>query len=227
MKTIKDWGRWIRPGSIAIDIGTHSGDTTVPFAVSAAMTIGFEPNPAVYKMVQANRDANPELSIKIHQYGVASRAYKDTWSYGCNGGADDKGLTELNFHVELVVLSDFLEKNYSDDVIANISFIKIDTEGYDMYILDTLEPIFKKTKERPIIFIEWFVSFKKDKNLELLSHIEKINYVAYDPERGRKKANLNVNDREYHDLILFPKERLNELIRTKDGDNHNHDHPKT
>jgi hypothetical protein len=50
------------------------------------------------------------------------------WSYDCNGGQDDRGGAATAFTAPMVILYDFLLEHYGKDTIANISFIKIDTE---------------------------------------------------------------------------------------------------
>src|SRR5262245_27638099 len=46
--------RFVQPGDFAIDIGAHSGDTTVPMALAAGSTgctLALEPNPHVFKIL--------------------------------------------------------------------------------------------------------------------------------------------------------------------------------
>ena len=52
---INFYKRFIKPGDMAIDIGTNIGDTTVPMALAAGksgLTLGFDPNPFVYKILE-------------------------------------------------------------------------------------------------------------------------------------------------------------------------------
>lgn len=50
-------------------------------------------------------------------------------------------------------------------------------QGYDMFLLDTLQPIFELTPERPIIKIEWF----RGLGSKIAQHVNGINYTAFDP----------------------------------------------
>jgi FkbM family methyltransferase len=46
--------RFLTKGAVAIDIGAHTGDTTVPMALAAGNTglvLAFEPNQYVYKIL--------------------------------------------------------------------------------------------------------------------------------------------------------------------------------
>ena len=53
--------QFIREGDLVIDIGSNIGDTTVPMALAAGkagVTLGFDPNPYVFKILQANAALN-------------------------------------------------------------------------------------------------------------------------------------------------------------------------
>jgi len=59
-------------GSVAIDIGAHSGDTTVPIALLANHTIAFDPNEDVHSILHINALLNPHLHIDTHLLAIAS-----------------------------------------------------------------------------------------------------------------------------------------------------------
>src|SRR5215831_5431136 len=55
--------QFIKEGDLAIDIGANIGDTTVPIALctgASGMTIGFDPNPYVFKILQTNASLNKD-----------------------------------------------------------------------------------------------------------------------------------------------------------------------
>src|SRR2546428_685326 len=54
--------RFLRPGDVAIDIGAHTGDTTIPIALAVGATgrvLGLEPNPYVFPVLERNASLNP------------------------------------------------------------------------------------------------------------------------------------------------------------------------
>ena len=53
--------QFVSPGDFVIDVGAHSGDTTIPMALAAGQggcTLALEPNPYVYKVLVANAALN-------------------------------------------------------------------------------------------------------------------------------------------------------------------------
>jgi hypothetical protein len=55
--------KFIKKGDFVIDIGANIGDTTVPMALAAGkegVTLGFDPNPFVYKILEANASLNKD-----------------------------------------------------------------------------------------------------------------------------------------------------------------------
>ena len=81
----------------------------------------------------------------------------------------------------------------------NLSFVKIDCEGYDKEILRSSRDFLKGI--RPIIFIEWFNLFSEEDSKDLFSAIEEIGYTAFEPLSGQPAS----VDRKVNDLLLRPK----------------------
>src|SRR6476659_11025767 len=60
---IEFFNQFIKEGDLAIDIGANIGDTTVPMAVCSGktgLTVGFDPNPMVLKILEKNTSLNTE-----------------------------------------------------------------------------------------------------------------------------------------------------------------------
>jgi FkbM family methyltransferase len=206
VKSFKQWKKLIRPGSVAIDIGAQQGDTMIQMAPFAGLTIAMEPHPRIFVATQTNADINPQFNI--HPYNVAASAtgkdYSERWCYGCNGGADDRAGSEC-FDAKIVNVPSFLKERYSNEVLSNVGFIKIDTEGFDDRILLTLKPLLEITNPKPIIFIEWYISHtSSDHRQRYKANIAAINYIPYALD-GETEINLDTHEK-LHDIILRPAE---------------------
>lgn len=160
----------LRGGGVAIDIGAHMGDSTLPMALLANRTIAFEPNPLVYASLTANARLNPALNIEAHNLGISSSKGVLTFSYGgkelCNGGVTGAGgSTAGSQSVQLPVepLGPFLERTYGAELVSQIRYIKTDAEGYDAEIVDSIVPLVAlvcaRARRCPTLQVEWFAGF--------------------------------------------------------------------
>ncbi len=179
----------ISPGSFAIDIGAHTGDTTVPMAVAAGKSgtvLALEPNKYVFKVLEANAKLNPDQTNIIPlcmaataEDGVFSFNYSDA-SF-CNGGfltAREK--LDRHHKYELEVQGKNLEKVlYSDysHLLPSLTFIKVDAEGYDKEIIKTLTNII--STYRPSILSECNVFLTHNEREELFDVMSRFNYTLH------------------------------------------------
>lgn len=170
MLRLKSFGITRRDG-VAIDIGAHTGDSTIPMALLVNHTIAFDPSVSVYKSLQATAVLNHKLHIDTYNLGVSptDSEIKFQWGkgYECNGGiAGDRGRNDESSWVtrKTVKLDAFLAKQYGPDILRKLAYIKIDVEGYDMVILQSLYPMLNKIiaagAHLPTIQVEYFIEFK-------------------------------------------------------------------
>lgn len=170
----------IRPGSISIDIGGHSGDTTVRMAAFSGLTISFEPQPETFVALQTNAEVNPHLVIHPYNHGINPFGgdKNDRFCYTCNGGANDAKTGGSCFDVTLVDFTCFMEANYKD-TMNDISFIKIDTENFDLDIVQSMKPFLLSV--RPTIMVEWYIDNDKPFREKAKALLNEIRYEAFDP----------------------------------------------
>jgi FkbM family methyltransferase len=181
--------KFIKEGDLVIDIGANIGDTTVPMALAAGksgLTLGFDPNPYVYKVLVKNAALNKELTniiplphaISANEeefYYVSSEA-----SFANGGISSTKESTHGKFvspeKIKGVNLLQYLEKNHSDR-LDRLSFIKIDTEGYDKEILKSIPDLISKYK--PVIVAESFGRSTDEAKMELFEIVHQHGYTIY------------------------------------------------
>jgi len=163
-KNILRLKEFIKPGDFCIDIGPHSGDTTVPMAIAAqksGLVLAIEPNSYVFPTLNKNSFLNVEKTNIIPLMVAATEEYGDmTFEYSdsgfCNGGRH-KNVSKwkhghaFNLKVSGVNLADVLENKFQER-LEKLKYIKIDAEGYDYYIIKSIEGIIDKY--RPYIKAE-------------------------------------------------------------------------
>lgn len=163
---IKEHRRYIRPGDFCIDIGANSGDSTLPIALAAGAegcVLALEPNRYVFPTLEENARLNTDRTNIVPMMAAATgEPGQFTFSYGdpgfCNGG-DGSPLGWLarrrmfELEVEGVDLNAVLHRDHADR-LANLRFIKTDTEGHDLGVLQSISGLIDA--HRPYIQAEVF-----------------------------------------------------------------------
>jgi FkbM family methyltransferase len=216
---VEGYQGYIAEGDFCIDIGAHSGDTTLPMALAAGKSgcvLALEPNPYVYHVLQKTARANPRLTNIFPLMAAAGKEegfmefeYSD--SGFCNGGRHENMPFLVHGHAfRQRVFSIDLEKELRSDFesfLPRLSFLKVDAEGYDLYILLSIERII--LEYRPIIKAEVFKKTSSEYRQDLLRFFEMANYSAYriDSEplgKGEKLTSETISNQTHYDILALP-----------------------
>ncbi|MGD9202813.1 MAG: FkbM family methyltransferase, partial [Chitinispirillia bacterium] len=157
---------FIKKGDFAIDIGAHSGDTTIPMALAAGkegLILALDPNMIVYKILEQNTKLNGGKTNIIPLCAAATKEDGEFFFHSSeatfnNGGISDSkksphGKFSLGSRIHGVNIERYINsklKNY----VNKLSFIKIDTEGHDLAIIQSIPELL--SKNRPVIIAECF-----------------------------------------------------------------------
>ena len=205
---------YIAPGDWSLDIGANCGDSSFPmYALTGdeGIVICFEPNPELFEMLEKNVLNNGlAAAIDVYRYAAADKDGVLEFVYGnsnTNGGiiegfsVEERGTEGRIRSVDCVDISKFLLDIYGEEKLSDkLSFVKIDTEGYDGNVLLALAEVI--TIARPVIMCEWW--FHKSKNDFLFDAIERIGYRAYRTD-NKQETNRDEFSNKSHDLLLMPK----------------------
>jgi FkbM family methyltransferase len=200
------WGDYIRPGSTAIDIGAHSGDTAVPMLLLASdfrrnirgKVFALEPNPDVYQVLELTAELNRHLGTIVPVRAAISDKpgeveIFDHGNANCNGGilAADfspslgeklKSIAGHSFKAPGLDLGSFVDQYFTANDLRNLTFIKIDCEGFDKEILRAGKNFIIARK--PIIQVEWFDWFGPEDSADLFNVISELGYIPHHPHSG-------------------------------------------
>lgn len=181
--------KFINKGDLVIDIGANIGHTTVMMSLIAekeGVTIGFDPNPYVYEILEQNSKLNPELTnIDIFQYAITD--HDDEFYYNSseasfnNGGISKEkvnrhGKHALDDKIQGVNLEKFLSEKYPD-AIDKLSLIKIDTEGYDKEIIKSISDLL--IKHKPVVITECLGKNSMEDKYEQYELLKSLGYSLY------------------------------------------------
>jgi FkbM family methyltransferase len=216
---IQGYQQYIGEGDFCIDIGAHSGDTTLPMAVAAGKAgcvLALEPNPYVYHVLQKNSRANTHVGNIITMQAAAAREegfmefeYSDAGF--CNGGRHE-GISSFShghafkLSVFTVDLTNELRSDYSE-YLPKLKFIKVDAEGYDLFVLQSLSTIIKEYN--PVIKAEVFKKTSARYRADLLSFLSEMGYsvfkIASEPTLpGEELTTNNIDTGKHYDIICLP-----------------------
>jgi FkbM family methyltransferase len=142
--------QFLSDGDIAIDVGAHIGDSSLPIALACGRNgavFAFEPNPLTFAVLAANSALNPKYT-NIIPFPFAATAndcllefdYGDPW---LSNGGDHTGVSKW-FHgsafsipvngknISLLLRGKFAER------LTKLRYIKIDVEGNDYSVVKAL-----------------------------------------------------------------------------------------
>jgi len=210
---------FLKPGDYALDIGAHSGDTTLPMALAVGPKGGIfalEPNPYVFKVLLANAGLN-RTKTNIYPLMFAATAEDGEYEFEysdpgfCNGGLHE-GISHWR-HAHFFKLKvqgrdtlTYIRREFPD-ALARIRYIKIDAEGYDRAITRSLRELV--VANRPYIRTEIYKHLSLDERLGYFHDLRELGYIWYRLEdeknyRGQRIEETNLMAWPHYDVFAVP-----------------------
>ena len=170
--------KYINEGDIVVDIGANIGFFTLFFRSivgKKGKVISFEPEIKNYEVLKKNVEINNLENVKCYRYAIGSEKKElrlNVSEFTGQHNIDDSG----EIKVECFPL---------DDVVKNVNFIKIDTEGYEVQVLNGMKQLLKN---KPIIVLEFYYKLLKKYNepREIFTILSKYNYEFFDLRNNMK-----------------------------------------
>ncbi len=214
---------FLRDGDVAIDIGAHTGDSTVPMALAVGprgSIFALEPNPYVFKVLAVNAALNPSkthivplMFAAMPEDGEFEFEYSD--SGYCNGGFHH-GIgrwTHGHFSKLRVAgrnLARYLRTHAADEV-PRIRFIKIDTEGFDRAVVQSLADLIAEV--RPAIKTEIYKHLPHGERAAYYEDLRRLGYRLFKCEgehdqRGQELGPGDFSRWKHFDVFAVPEELI-------------------
>ena len=213
----------INPGDFCIDIGAYTGDSTIPMALAAGTdgcTLALEPNPHVYHVLEKNARSNQHVAnIKTMMAAATSKEgftqfeYSDS-DYGNGGRHENIGALKHGHAFKMDVfgvdLAAELKSDYAN-FLPKLKFIKVDTEGYDLYVLRSLSDIIQIYQ--PCVKTEIFKQTSTGYRMELFSFFLENGYEIFkiDSEPigiGERLTLDDVDEWKHYDILCKPANQI-------------------
>ena len=138
---------FLHPGDTVIDVGANIGFTTLLFKKlvgDVGKVFAFEPNPVVFKYLQKNIELNKIDNVFLFNYAVGER--KGKVLLRDNKKDDTFNKITQNRDNGFAVDMDCLDSLLKDFLIETVNLLKIDTEGYEKFVLLGAKGILAKTR---------------------------------------------------------------------------------
>jgi FkbM family methyltransferase len=189
--------KWIHPGMTCVDIGAHIGDTALPMMLACRATVlAIEPNIHMLPFLEKNCEANKKFGRFVIATEAVTNEITENLTFGdhnnamINGGILDqswddstaftvKGMTGTTIQVKGLPFADICKKYLTQDEIDCIGFVKIDTEGHDIAIIENMRDFL--IEKKPVLLTEWFFGYSAVDSKKLFDVIHAAGYVAHNP----------------------------------------------
>jgi FkbM family methyltransferase len=177
-----------------------------------------EPNPYVFKVLAVNATLNPEKThIVPLMFAATPEDGEFEFTYSdegyCNGGLHESVSRWQHGHfVPLTVAGRnfvrYLEAA-APDALARVSFVKIDTEGFDRAVTRSLEPLLRAN--RPFLKAEIYKHLPAEERAGYFDDLRTLGYRVFKCEddvwRGLELSRADMSRWRHFDIFAIPEER--------------------
>lgn len=219
----------IRPGDFVLDAGGNMGSVSIALSMTEpkAFISTFEPDPLNYGMLQMNLTINGCRNVSAFNLALGETEglidfYRSPYNFGDHRSSKPKGLDlresefdQLPTQVSKVNASQFLEQCYPG---RRLDLVKIDTQGADFEILNSVFPLLKSDAKVVIEFSPYHIESNgtsRDQVFDLLERFRTVLKIQSIPPSSYELEEMNCNELRqfyneqcirydtYYDLVLL------------------------
>jgi FkbM family methyltransferase len=211
---------FLEPGDVAIDIGAHTGDSSLPIALAVGTrgaVFALEPNLYAYKVLLANSALN-RTKTNIFPLNIAATPEDGSFEFEysdpgfCNGGlhAGIDSWKHAHFFKLKVTgrnVPNFLSANFPEEA-KRVRYIKIDTEGFDRAVASSMRNVL--VEQRPYLKTEMYKHTPESERRGYYRDLRELGYTLYkveNEERDYRAKPLNEADVmkwSHYDVFAVP-----------------------
>lgn len=211
---------FLKPGDVAIDIGAHTGDSSIPIALAVGVkgaVFALEPNLYAYKVLLANSALN-RTKTNIFPLNIAATPEDGSFDFEysdpgfCNGGfhAGVDSWKHAHFFKLRVTgrnLARYLSKNFPEEA-RRVRYIKIDTEGFDRAVASSMRDVL--VQQKPYLKTEMYKHTPESERRGYYRDLRELGYTLYKVEseeedyRARPLDEADVMKWSHYDVFAAP-----------------------
>ena len=180
------YARFLKPGDLAFDIGSHVGDRISSFRRCGARVVALEPQPACARMIRLIHGRDPNVSLieaavgaragrivlKVNSANPTVSTASDAFvkaAYGASGWEGQSWDREIE--VDCTTLDALIAR------CGEPAFVKIDVEGFETDVLNGLS--------RPVAALSFeFTTITRDAAYACLDRASALRYRAFNVALG-------------------------------------------
>jgi FkbM family methyltransferase len=164
--------------SVVMDVGANIGHHTLFAAMHAKRVLAFEPFAEVSEKLKQKVRANKLENVTLLEYALGVKNELLTYVKPGNHNTGTGSFAESAKGKETIALPVKVgDDALSDLVVEEVHFIKIDTEGFEPFVLQGLKQTLERC--RPAVFFEWTQN-ERLANEVATSALFPSNYVFYE-----------------------------------------------
>jgi FkbM family methyltransferase len=211
---------FLDPGDVAIDIGAHTGDSSLPIALAVGTrgaVFALEPNLYAYKVLLANSALN-RTKTNIFPLNIAATPEDGSFDFEysdpgfCNGGlhAGIDSWKHAHFFKLKVTgrnVPNFLSVNFPEEA-RRVRYIKIDTEGFDRAVASSMRNLL--VEQRPYLKTEMYKHTPESERLGYYRDLRELGYTLYKVEseeedyRAKPLHETDIMKWSHYDVFAVP-----------------------
>jgi FkbM family methyltransferase len=176
------------PNAVMIDVGAHHGHTLLPFARDGWRVYAFEPDPVNCSHLELSVKGFDNVTVipdAVSDERGHATIYASEQSTGISSLAPFTETHHARASVDVITLSDYI----SHAGIADVTFLKIDVEGYEQRVLNG----FPWAKIQPKVVLAEFEDAKT----------RPLGYDWNDLARSLRKRGYEVLVSEWHPIVAY------------------------
>lgn len=161
-------------GPMVIDIGASTGCLSLFNKNRRFLIFSFEPNPTAFNELVSNvvsNDCNTfcyNVALGNHDGTAFMSQHQELWGYGYNRIIDQESDVKIPIH----------QLDHMIPFNTNITHVKIDVEGYEMFVLRGMKRILE---QKPVLYLEMIESNFQNysyTSTDIINFLEKFGYVG-------------------------------------------------
>ena len=187
--------KYVHEGDIVIDIGAHVGYYTLLMAQLVGengKVYSFEPDPVNFQLLKKSVEINGFENVVLIQKAVSNITDKVKLFLGDDDSAINRiydaklGDAKESIDVESVTIDEYFKEN--DELI---NFIKIDSEGSEVKIINGMKQFLSRNQELVMMteFFPFLIKKSGDEPNQYLKSLEKFGFSLYNILDKNEKTN--------------------------------------